>query len=76
MFIDEEGAMVKSNKQTLANVFSKKKWLELALEKKVKHSLFKCDGCLNDSELKHGLGLFLISTPQFKTIAMEKGILF
>ena len=66
----------KSNKQTLANVFSKKKWLELAPEKKVKHRLFKCDGCLNDSELKHGLGLFLISTPQFKTIAMEKGILF
>ena len=31
---------------------------------------------MNDSELKHGLGLFLISTPQFKTIAMEKGILF
>ena len=31
---------------------------------------------MNDSELKHGLGLFLITTPQFKNLAMEKEILF
>ena len=59
----------KTDKETLV------KWLELATEKKVEHSLFKCDGCLNDSQLKHALGLFLITTPQLKTIAMEKGIL-
>ena len=69
----------KSDKETLVNVFSKirlpRKWLELAPEKKVEHSLFKCETCLNDSQLKQALGLFLITTPKFKTIAMEKGIL-
>ena len=66
----------KTDKQTLVNVFSKKEWLQLAPEQKAEHSLFKCDGCLGDSRLKHALGLFMITTPQFKTIAMEKGILF
>ena len=65
----------KSDKETLVNVFSKKKWFEFAPEKKVEHSLFKCEACLIDSQLKQALGLFLITTPKFKTIAMGKGIL-
>ena len=32
--------------ETLVNVFSKIKWFELAPQKKVEHSLFKCEGCL------------------------------
>ena len=66
----------KTDKQTLVNVFSKKEWLQLAPEKKAEDSLFKCDGCLGDSRLKYALGLFMITTPQFKAMAMEKGILF
>ena len=31
---------------------------------------------LNDSQLKHALGSFLITTPHFKTLAMEKEIHF
>ena len=65
----------KGDKQTLLDVFSKKKWIELAPEKKVEHSLFQCDGCLNNCQLKQALGLFVITNPQFKTIAIEKGIL-
>ena len=61
------------DKDIVLHEFSNRKWNELLPEKKSEHQLFNCNGCLNDTELKQTLGLFLI-TAKFKKLAMERGI--
>ena len=42
----------------ILDTFSKKNWEKMSLNKKNAHSLFNCNGCLQDTKIKGTLGLF------------------
>ena len=68
------GKAAPNDKNYTLNIFSIKEWEKMSSEEKEKHEVFKCGGCISDAKLKDALGLFPITTPLFKKVAKEYGI--
>ena len=56
-------------------MFSIKNWEKLSPNKKNAHSLFNCNGSLQDTKLKGTLGLFPIKSVAYKKNIKENGLL-
>ena len=65
----------KDHQVQILDKFSKKNWEKLSLNKKNAHSLFNCNGCLQDTKLKGTLGLFPVKRVACKQKLKENGLL-
>ena len=65
----------KDHQVQILDTFSKKNWEKLSLNKKNAHSLFNCNGCLQDTKLKGTLGLFPVRSVAYKQKLKENGLL-
>ena len=58
-------SLIKRHKEhqfQILDTFSEKNWEKLSLNKKNPHSLFNCNGCLQDTKLKGTLRLFPVKS--------------
>lgn len=62
----ELGKKSSLKKDELLTCFSSKKWNELSEKEKSKHSIFDCQACLKDEELRYCLGFFPIHKNDLK----------
>ena len=65
----------KDHQVQILDTFSKKNWEKLSLNKKNAHSLFNCNGCLQDAKLKGTRGLFPVKSVAYKQKLKENGLL-
>ena len=63
----------REGKATVLSVFSQSEWDKLVPEKKAEHTLFDCDGCMNNPKLNQTLACFFVTTT-FQKLANEKGM--
>ena len=61
-----------SARDQVKKVFNKEAWISLSNDKKAKHSLIDCKGCLHDPDLKDALADFPIGQKMLKFKAKEK----
>ena len=65
----------KDHQVQILDTFSMKNWEKPSLSKKNAHSLFNCNGCLQDTKLKGTLGLFPVKSVAYKQKLKENGLL-
>ena len=65
----------KDHQVQILDTFSRKNWEKLSLNKKNTHSLFNCNGCLQDTKLKGTLGLFSVKRVAYKQKLKENDLL-
>lgn len=74
--IQSLGKRHSDQKKEILKVFSANNWENLILNKKEKHSLFDCDGCLKDKQFKETLEFFLVTTQSLTNTKKAKQVLF